>query len=110
MASFDKENWLKAIDKEHQRMIHNRVWTAVNRNEIRPNGKILTTSWTMKKKAKVSYRARENACGYEQEEGINYNEANIVAPLTNDTTICIAYVLAILAGWEPFVIDIQGAF
>jgi hypothetical protein len=44
------------------------------------------------------------------EEGIHYNETNIASPVTNDTTIRIANVLAILAGWEPYVIDVQGAF
>ena len=98
MASYDKEKWMKAIDDEYNRMIHNGVWTAINRNKVRPDGKTLTRAWAMKKKASGAYRARVNARGYEQEEGIHYNEANIAAPVTNDTTIRIALVLAILAG------------
>jgi hypothetical protein len=64
----------------------------------------------MKKKTNWLYRARVKASGYEQEEGAHYNEANIADPVTNDTTIHNAYVLAILAGWELYVVDVQGAF
>jgi hypothetical protein len=53
LASHEKEIWLKAIDKEHQRMVLNKVWTEVNRNEVRPNGKIFTTTLAMKKKQTV---------------------------------------------------------
>jgi hypothetical protein len=62
------------------------------------------------KKANGTYRARVNARGYEQVKGIHYDESSTAAPVTNDTTIRIIYVLAILAGWSPYVIDVQGAF
>jgi hypothetical protein len=44
-----KIKWIKAIDDEHKRMVHNNVWTAIDRNKVRPDGKILTTTWAMKK-------------------------------------------------------------
>jgi hypothetical protein len=110
MASEDKDKWLKAIEEEHNRMTNHGVWTAVDRSTVSGNGKILTTTWAMKKKANGTYRARVNARGYEQVKGIHYDESSTAAPVTNDTTIRIIYVLAILAGWSPYVIDVQGAF
>ena len=110
MASIDRDKWLKAIDEEHNRMMQHEVWTAVDRSMVSGNGKILTTTWAMKKKANGTYRARVNARGYEQVKGIHYDESRTAAPVTNDTTIRIIYVLAILAGWSPYVIDVQGAF
>ena len=74
------------------------------------NGKILTTTWAMKKKANGTYRARVNARGYKQVKGVHYDESRTAAPVTNNTTIRIIYVLAILAGWIPYVVDVQGAF
>jgi len=51
-----------------------------------------------------------NARGYKQNKGIHYDKSSMAAPVTNDTTIQIIYVLTILDGWSPCVIDVQGAF
>jgi hypothetical protein len=50
MSSDDKDKWIKAIDDEHKRMVHNEVWTAIDRKKVRPDGKILTTTWAIKKR------------------------------------------------------------
>jgi len=49
MASKGKDKWLKAIEEEHNRMTNHEVWTAVDRSMVSGNGKILTTTWAMKK-------------------------------------------------------------
>ena len=64
----------------------------------------------MKKKANGTYRARLNARGYEQVDGVHYDSHNISAPVTNDVTICIVLVLMIMAGWVGELLDIKGAF
>jgi hypothetical protein len=51
MKSQDKQKWSEAIEKEHERMINGNVWTAVKKNTLSPDDKILTTTWAMKKKA-----------------------------------------------------------
>ena len=64
----------------------------------------------MKKKANGRYRARLNARGYEHVEGVYFNIDFTAAPVTNDTTIKVVYLLAALAKWKTYVIDVQGAF
>jgi hypothetical protein len=51
MKSQDKQKWSEAVEKEHERMINSNVWTAVKKNTLSPDDKILTTTWAMKKKA-----------------------------------------------------------
>jgi hypothetical protein len=53
-------------------MINGNVWTAVEKNTLSPDDKILTTTWAMKKKASGIFRARVNARGYKQVDGIRY--------------------------------------
>jgi hypothetical protein len=43
-------------------------------------------------------------------EGLHYDSSSTAAPVTNDPTICIIYILAVLAGWKACVVDVQGAF
>eukprot|EP00979_Chaetoceros_neogracilis_P016407 scaffold7985_cov123-Chaetoceros_neogracile.AAC.1 len=64
----------------------------------------------MKKKANGTYRARLNARGYEQVEGLHYDAANIAAPVTNEMSIRIVMVLALMAAWTAQIIDVKGAF
>jgi hypothetical protein len=41
---------------------------------------------------------------------MHYDADSLAAPITNDTTIRVAYVLAGLAGWKSYVVDVQGVF
>jgi len=48
--------------------------------------------------------------GFEQIEGVHYDGAFIAAPVTNDTSIRIIMVLALMAGWASKIIEVKGAF
>jgi hypothetical protein len=63
MESKDKNNWIKAVQEEHDRMIKCRVWV-------------------MKKKPNRSYRARINARGFEQLDGLHYDSLSTSSPVT----------------------------
>jgi hypothetical protein len=110
MKGSDNENWQKAVDEEHDRMQKHRVWEAVLRDGIPAQAKILTSTWAMKKKSNGVYRARLNARGYEQVDGVHYDSHNISAPVTNDVTIRIVMVLMIMGGWVGELLDVKGAF
>jgi hypothetical protein len=110
MKSGDWREWEKAADEEHDRMLKHSVWSAILRRDIPMAAKILTSTWAMKKKANGTYRARLNARGYEQVDGVHYESHNISAPVTNDVTIRIVLVLLIMAGWVGELVDIKGAF
>ena len=76
--------------------------------DVPSNAKIITSNWTMKKKTNGIYRSIINARRFEQLEGMNYNEANIASPVTNDTIISMAMVLALMASWEEIIIYVKG--
>ena len=64
----------------------------------------------MKKKANGTFRARLNARGFMQVDGVHYDSANISAPVTNDVTIRIVLVIMLMASWVGELLDIKGAF
>jgi len=52
---------------------------------------VITTKWTMKKKANGMFRARPNARGYVQIDCKHYNSDIIYSPVTNEATIHIVF-------------------
>ena len=87
MAGKDSDNWQKAVDKEHKCIKRHHVWESVPIREV-PNGlKVLTSTWPMKKKANGTHRVRMNACGYEQIDGVHYDENSKAATVVNEIVI-----------------------
>lgn len=65
----------------------------------------------MKKKANGTYRARMNAHGYEQIDGVvNYDKNSKAAPVANEIVIRMMMVLIVMASWWAELWDVQGAF
>ena len=64
----------------------------------------------MKRKSNGKYRARCNMRGYEQEDGQHYDSHNISSPVTNDVTICLLFIIMIMAMWAAYLLDVKGAF
>ena len=71
---------------------------------------MLTSTWTMQKKSNGRLRARINGRGYEQIDEIHYESNDTHVPVTNDTTVRVVMVLALMAGWLGLIADVQGAF
>eukprot|EP00957_Ditylum_brightwellii_P182815 13925154-Ditylum_brightwellii.AAC.1 len=61
-------------------MITNNVWRPVKLSDLPKDTQILTTTWACKMKLNGRKRARLNARGYEQVDGIHYDESSIHAP------------------------------
>ena len=110
MAGKDAEKWQKAMDEEHKRMMKHKVWKAVPMEEVPKDSKILTLTWAMKKKANRTYRARMNAQGYKQMNGVHCNEDAKAAPVANKIVIRMVLVLIVMALWWAELLDMQGAF
>ena len=106
----DKEKWEKAVNEEHKRMAKYGVWEAIRQKDIPTAAKIITSTWAMKKKANGTYRARLNARGFEQQEGLHYNGTSILATVSNKMVIRIALILMLMAGWVQEILDVQGTF
>ena len=62
------------------------------------------------KKASGVHRARVNARGFEQQEGIHFDKDSIASPVVNDMTIRIVLTIMLLASWFAYMIDHVGAF
>ena len=106
----DHVEWKKAAEEEYDRMVKHNVWTPVPRADVPEGSKIITSTWAMKKKANGTYRARLNARGFQQVEGVHYDGNSISAPVASDITIRVVLVLMIMAGWIGEVLDVKGAF
>ena len=63
-----------------------------------------------KKKANGTYRARLNARGFQQIDGVHYDGQSISSPVANDATIRIILILMVMAGWVGELLDVKGAF
>ena len=50
MEQDNKKEWEKSINKEHDRMIKNQVWTVVKKKDVLKNADIIDSTWAMKKK------------------------------------------------------------
>jgi len=110
MKTADKELCQRAVDKEHARMHKHKVWEAVKREEVPADAKVLTSTRAMKKKINGKFRERINARGYEQVEGIHYDADTTAAPVVNEITVRLVFVLMVMAGWYAEVVDVRGAF
>ena len=105
----DKKEWDDAVDKEHERMTMKKVWKAVKKKDVPKGAKILSSTWAMKKKANGEYRARLTGRGYEQIDGIHFDESSIHAPVTNEVVVRVVMTLGLMAGWLGHLCDIEAA-
>ena len=64
----------------------------------------------MKKKPNGIFRTRINCRGYEQVDGQHYDGTSIRVLVTNDTSVRITMVIALMAGWHGKIVNVIGAF
>jgi hypothetical protein len=111
MKGDDVSRWKQEVRVEKERFDKYNAVTAVKRKDIPAGVKLLTSTWAMKKKTNGKFRARLNAHGFKQVQGMHYIPESISAPVTNPNTIRIAMTLwAMNAKWIAAVLDVEGAF
>ena len=66
MERNDKMEWVNSINKEHDRMIKNKVWTVIKKKDVPKNADIIDSTWAMKKKVNGQYHACLAARGFKQ--------------------------------------------
>jgi len=110
MASADAEKWKVSVKKEFGRMEDHEVFEVTPRDSLPQGTKVLTSTWAMKRKANGDLRARVNARGYEQVDGVHYDEDAKFAPVANEATIHIVLIMVVMAAWCAEIIDVNGAF
>ena len=100
MATADKDKWKEAVKEKYDRMTKFKAFQAVPKNKVTEDAKVLTSTWAMKKKAS----------SYEQVDGEHYDKDTTAAPVVNELTIRIVFLLMIMAGWYAELLDVCGAF
>ena len=93
------ECWKAAMAEEKQSLDDNHTWNVVNKPEHR---KVLGGKWVFKHKCGVNgeiirYKARWVVRGFEQKEGIDYNEtfASVVKPMSYKAIFAVATALGL---------------
>ena len=107
MATADKEKWTEAAKEEYDHVTKFKVFQAVPKSKVLEDAKVLTSTWAMKKKANLTFRARLTARGYEQVDGEHYDKDTTPAPVVNEATIRIIFKID---DFGQLVLDVSGAF
>ena len=112
MASEQAPEWMIATQKEFDSLIKNSSWALVL---LPPNRSLIESRWTFKikpgykNKAKI-YKARFVAKGFSQVAGIDYNEAEIYAPVVKHDSLRILLSIAAALDLELMTLDVKTAF
>ena len=111
ILSSDSEKWFAAMGDEMESLHKNQTWDLV----IQPSGrKIITCKWVFKKKEGISpaegvkYKARVVARGFNQREGVDYNE--IFSPVVRHTSIRVLLAIVAHQNLELEQLDVKTAF
>jgi transposase InsO family protein len=110
IASPNRDNWQQAMDEELNSLSENKTWNLVPRPK---NHKVLRGRWVYRTKlgldGKVArYKARWVVRGFEQIEGINYNET--YAAVVKPATCKILFALAAVKNLKIEQMDVVTAF
>ena len=106
----EKRHWQGAVLEEKSKWDRLRTVLETKRSELPPGTKVITTTWAMKKKANGKYRARLNARGFEQQDGIHYDSTSTAAPVVSEVTIRVMLTMVVMCDWAARLVDVQGAF
>ena len=110
MMSKDRHKWLAAMKDELQSQGEQGTWILVDKPQ---KARVLQGRWVFKKKLKADgtvdrYKARWVARGFEQRDGIDYEQT--YAPVVRAATSKILQSIAIVKGWSTRQWDVKTAF
>jgi hypothetical protein len=113
-SSFEEANKLQVcmdvMLEEYRSILKNNVWDIVPRPKVKL---VASYKWIYKIKHAVDgsvgkFKARFEARGFSQKEGIDYNE--IFAPIARYTSIRVIIALASVLGWKLHQMDVKTTF
>jgi hypothetical protein len=91
-------------------MSRNEVFEEVNVDNIPPGTKLLDSTWANKLKADGSTRCQLAIPVFQQIDGVHFDASDKATPAVCDVTIRVVLILAIMANWLAWIIDVEGAF
>lgn len=102
--------WQRAMAEEYSALVQQGTWTLV---PLPPQAPIIGCKWIFKIKrhsdgSVARYKARLVAQGYQQTDGIDYNET--FSPVVKQQTIRIVLSLAVTFDWTVKQLDVSNAF
>lgn len=105
--------WLSGIQNELASLETNQTWEYVARSTLPTTANILTSKWVFKRKlsstnAPIRYKARLVIRGFQQIDGIDYDET--YAPVAKLTSLRMLLALAAHFDWEIEQLDVVTAF
>ena len=80
-------------------MVMNSIWEPLDKKDLLEGAKIITSTWTCKKKSNGIYHDRLNSRGFEQIAGKHFDPSSTAVPVTKDMTIRAVPVLMMLENW-----------
>jgi hypothetical protein len=110
MESPYRDKYAEGIDEEQYKMSRNEVFGEVNVDDIPPSTKLLDSTSANKLKAYGSTCCRLAIRGFQQIDGVHFDATNKAAPVVCDVTIRVVLILAIVANWLAWIVDVEGAF
>ncbi len=114
MKEPDKDEFIRAMDKEVKDQIDNGNFTIIPRSSVPKGEKILPTVWQMKRKRDIrtreikKYKARLNIDGSRMEKGIHYWDT--YAPVASWNSIRLLLAMTALHNWNTTQLDFVLAF
>lgn len=111
--STNASDWMAATQKEYDALIKNGTWQLV---KLPPNRSLIKSRWTFRLKPGYKtteptiYKARFVAKGFSQEPGVDYNEAEIYAPVVKADSLRVLLSIAGALDLELSQLDVKTAF
>jgi hypothetical protein len=110
MESPHRDKYVEGIDEEQYKMSRNEVFEEVHVDDIPPGTKLLDSTWANKLRADGLTRCHLAIRGFQQIDGVHFDASDKAAPVVCDVTIRVMLILAIMANWLAWIVDVEGAF
>lgn len=104
----DKDLWLESMYRELRALLRNKTWEYVRRSDVPPGHKILTGRWVWVYKRDGTRKSRWVVRGFEQVEGIDYQETFAAVARAESYRVLLA--IATLLDWDIEQLDVDTAF
>ena len=110
MKLSDADEWKRAADAEMKALMRNNTWKLVERPDDRH---VISCKWVLRKKyasdgSIAKYKARLVARGFQQAEGIDYDET--FAPVGQYASLRVLLAISIVKDLRLYQFDVESAF
>jgi hypothetical protein len=105
-----RNRYVEGIDEEQYKMSHNEIFEEVHVDDIPPGTKLLDSTWANKLRADGLTRCRLAIRGFQQIDGVHFDASDKAAPVVCDVTIREILILAIIANWLAWIVNVEGVF